>query len=125
MKRKKFIKLLMAEGVPRNRANTILAYEARMLGRSYFEYLGAFLTKLDVSAWRITQELQAPLAATLCWRKSLVGTMRLYPFVYMTNNPYVAPLRSKCQDGLRADFVAIDELHLWPKENPYLGGGGV
>lgn len=123
MKRKKFIKLLMAAGVPRNRANTILAYEARLLGHSYFEYLGDFLTKLDLCAWRICMELQAPLESTLCWRKSLVGTFRPYPVLFITHNPYFEPLRSKCQDGLRADFVAVDELSQWPKENPHLGGG--
>ena len=78
MKHRKFVKQLMAAGVSRNRAADILAYEARLLGRSYFEYLGDFLTQLDVCAWRITENLQAPLAATLCWRKSLVGTFRPY-----------------------------------------------
>lgn len=124
MTRKRFIKMLMAAGVPRNRANTILAYEARLLGRSYFKYLGDFLTQLDVCAWRITEELRAPLAATLCWRKSLVGTFRPYPVLRITHNPYIEPLRRQHHDGLRFDFVAVDEMSHWPKENPHFGIGG-
>lgn len=121
MKRRKFVKQLMAAGVTRNRANTILACEARMLGLPYFKYLGAFLNRLAVDEYILRpQGLVIPGL-----RKALANSMRLCPVVYMTtNNQHIEPLRSRSPDGLRADFVAIDELSQWPKENPHIGGGG-
>lgn len=124
MKHRKFVKQLMAAGVTRNRANDILAYEARLLGIPYFKYAGQFLNDLGVTHYRLDKNMQA-LGLTLPGgRAGLANSMRLRPVVYMTtNNPYIKPLSITPTDGLRADFVAIDEVHRWPKENPHLGGG--
>jgi hypothetical protein len=114
----------MAAGVSRNRAN-VLAYECRLQHRSYYEYQGKFLTELNLHEYRARKDLLwLGRAVPADVRKRLANYVRPYPVILFTNNLYIKPLRSKCLDGFRAEFTAIDELHLWPKENPHLGGGG-
>lgn len=73
MKKKRFIKLLMAHRVPRNLANQ-LAERAQALGVSYFKALGDFLTLASVRVinyWEGRVVWQAP--ATNCWLEVLAG----------------------------------------------------
>lgn len=115
MKREKYIKLLMALGVSRNDASikaclcqvTRTPYADDYKRRRPWLQMKKATSQLSDAMRTAGEEIAKVLLIIEHMAKSMQGQLRSYT-----------------QDGLRADFVAIDELSQWPKENPHIGGGG-
>lgn len=133
MTRKRYVKLLMAMGVTRDQANTY-ALLCRMAGRPYKEDYGMRAPWLNVqnAAHRIVVKLGAALAEFgIGVQKAIENIQRLrgaFVGLDLANGPdktgYILPLTTSNLDGYVTHFSAVDEVSQWPKENPYLGGGG-
>lgn len=111
MKRKKYIKHLMAVGISRNTAAEAAAAAARG-GTTLYKSLGYLLNLRGIFAYGGRTPADFERAVLVAARMTPVR---------------VRPLRIKRRrhcDGLRVQYMVIDELSHWPKENPHLGGGG-
>lgn len=113
MKHKKFVKRLMAMGVSRNTAKAAAAAASRA---------EIPLLKMTCRIQTLHHIFEREMAWSKQWRKEF--DRALLTQAEMTPRR-IRPLAKKYRhlDGLRADFVMVDEVSQWPKENPHLGGG--
>lgn len=111
MTRKKFVKQLMALGYQRNGAEALAIY-ARCGGWTYEQYLGVErkyngqLRAFETAAGRVAEQFADAAKQLASAGQKLVDRMK------------------EVFDGLASAWSAVDEVSQWPKENPYLGGGG-
>lgn len=105
MTRKNFIKQIMAAGISRNTA-TEIADAATRAEIPLEKCLGRVLTMRNIFLWRLGNSKQAQKE----FERALLTQARITP-------RRIRPLSKKKSgraDGLRAQFIAIDEVHKWP-----------
>lgn len=108
MKRKKFIKQIMALGVSRNTATAAADAASRA---------ETPLRKVACNIQTMHCMFVGPISPVKQWRKAFDQTLRTQADLTPRR---IRPLANKKhQDGLRAQFAVIDELH-----QAYPGGGG-
>jgi hypothetical protein len=104
MKRKQFVKQLMAVGISRNTA-TEAANAATRAELPLIKVAGRLLTVRGIFLWRLkeSQDMRKE------FDRAVLTQARMTP-------RRIRPLRSKKRrqrDGLRVDFSTIDELHMF------------
>ena len=149
MTRKRFVKLLMAYGYTRNRANE-LAQLCHQNGVPYAEdihrrrlhlcFNGKKFAKairqaaieveramrqLAEAAKRAGQSIKIPKPDMVVHHPQLITTTNAYNFLEKNMQLATQADHKAMHNGLRVDFSAIDEMSAqWPKENPHINGGG-
>lgn len=112
MKRKKFIKRLMGLGI--SRITAVAVADAASRAEIPLIKVAGRIQTMQRIVWR-------EISWSKEWRQafdwSLLDQAKRI-------QPRVRRLTTSNTDGLVAHWLAVDEVHLWPKENPHLGGGG-
>lgn len=149
MTRKRFVKLLMAYGYTRNRANE-LAQKCHQNGVPYVEDIHRrkvhlcfngkkfarairqatqeverAMQQLNEAVKRMGKSFKIPKPDMVVHHPQLITTTNAYNF--LEKNMQIMPLadHKAMHNGLRVDFPAIDEMSAqWPKQNPHINGGG-
>ena len=126
MKRKTFIKQLMAVGINRDAANQA-ADEARKKGTPYFKALGEWLNFWAIYCWTCRKmaldcllygHAEMPTFARMNLCQQAPG-----PVIVTTYSPNIGSIigRSLLDSLLETD---CEERRQWTKENPFIPGGG-